>query len=393
MPNFYNPYDEAFRANPWPIYHRMRDEAPAYFVEELNTWALSRFEDVLYGGMDRLHYTASVGTTMDALFYGAPTPPMFMWMDPPKHTHHRAVVNPLYQKDAVALLAEKIRSLTKRLLAPALQTGELEIHTLATQVGLYTIADYIGLQHTQIAHIGALIERFFHREPGVIGPTPEGFAAFGALREYILELLKALRVTPPPPDTHLHAWLTSEIDGHRMTDDEIFFSVFAMTVTGADTLALTCAGTVYYLNEHPDQYAEVRADHGLIPHAFAETGRFDQPTNVLGRRVVNDFELHGEKIRTGQNVLFLFASANRDDREFVDADQYQISRRPRRTMTFGAGIHACLGQHLARIEGKIILEEVFAAIPEYEVQKTRCKRAFSEFLQGYAHVPISFKPR
>lgn len=81
MPNFYNPYDEAFRANPWPIYHRMRDEAPAYFVEELNTWALSRFEDVLYGGMDRLHYTASVGTTMDALFYGAPTPPMFMWMD------------------------------------------------------------------------------------------------------------------------------------------------------------------------------------------------------------------------------------------------------------------------------------------------------------------------
>ena len=393
VPDFYDPYDDAFLANPWPVYQRMRDEAPAYFVEHLNTWAFSRFEDVLAASMDRTHYTATAGTTLDALQTEGPKPSAFVFMDPPQHTYHRNVLNPLYQKASVALLEDKIRKLTRTLMAPDLARGELEIYGLATQVGLCTIADLIGLRHTDIAHIRGLLDIWMHREPATRGVTPLGMKAFGEVYEYIMVLVREYRVSPPATNTHLDAWMNFSIDGRQMSDDEIFFSIFSLVVTGSDTISLTAAGTVYYLGQNPQQYAEVRADHGLIPHAFAETARYDQPTNILGRRVVRDLELHGQTIKAGQNVLFLFASANRDDREFQNADQYQISRRAPRTLAFGAGIHGCLGQHLGRLEGKIVLEEVFAAIPEYEVQTQRSRRTYTEFLQGYCHVPITFRAR
>ena len=393
MPNFYDPHSEAFLANPWPVFRRMRDEAPAYFVEHLNTWALSRFEDVFQASRDRTHYTATEGTTLDLLLTESPKPSAMVFMDPPQHTHHRNLMNPLYQKGAVSLLEEKIRKLTRSLIAPNLERGELEVNGLATTVGLHTTADYLGLQYADIAHIRALLDIWMHREPGIKGTTPQGLKAFAEVQDFAMNLVREFRVRPPQPGTHINSWLNFAIDGKKMSDAEICFSVVSMTTTGAETLSLTSAGTIYYLAQHPDQYAEVRADRSLVPHAFAETTRYDQPTNMLGRRVVRDLELHGEQIRAGQNVVFLFASANRDEREFPDADQYKISRRPNRTLSFGAGIHACLGVHLAQLEGKIILEELFAAIPEYEVQGHQCRRTFTEFLQGYCHVPIAFRPR
>ncbi len=393
MPNYYDPHDEVFLANPWPTFRRMRDEAPAYFVEHLNMWALSRFEDVMHASMDRTHYTATMGTTIDALITEGPKPSAFVFMDPPAHTSRRNLLNPPYGKSSAALLEERFRARTREFMAPHLERGELEIYGFSAKVALYTIADIIGLSYPDITHIRALLDIWFYREPGVKGMTPQGMQAFGELHAFIMGLVRQFRVTLPPPGTHIHTFMTTPMDGQLASDDEVFFTIFSLVITGSDTVALTAAGTIYYLAKHPKQYAEVRADRGLIPHAFAETARYDQPTNVLGRRVTVDHELHGEKIKVGQNVIFLFASANRDEREFPDADQFQISRRPSRTLSFGAGIHACLGQHLARMEGRVILEEIMAAIPEYEVQMDRCKRTFTEFLQGYCDVPITFKPR
>ena len=393
MSNDYHPFSEAFLANPWPVFRRMRDEEPAYFVEDLNTWALSRFEDVLQASNDRTHFTATMGTSIDMLLVDGPKPSAMVFMDPPEHTLHKNAVNRLYAKNAVALLEDTLRTRTRSLMAAGLESGEIDVHALATDVALRTIADFIGLQYAEIAHIRSLLDVFYHREPGHRGTTPQGMKAFGEIYEYTMALVRQYRRNPPPPGTQINTWLEFAIDGKQMTDEEIYFSIFSFTVTGSDTIALVTAGTVYYLAQHPQQYAEVRADHALIPYAFAETARYDQPTNVLGRRVVADLELHGKTISAGQNVMFLFASANRDEREFPEADQYQISRRPPRTLAFGAGIHACIGQHLARLEGKIILEELFAAIPEYEVQQQRCRRTFTEFLQGYCEVPIRFRPR
>ena len=393
MANPYNPFSETLRADPWPLYRQLRNEMPACYIEELDAWALSRFEDVWQASMDRDSYTATRGTSMDALLgKGAPPPSIFLFMDPPAHRLHRDLIGAHYLKDAVALREQNIRALTRELLQPHLARGEVEVYALSSKVALYTIADFIGLRRADIEHIRALIDIFYTREAGINGTTPRGMRGFTEAREFILELIAQFRRNPPPEGSHIHTWLNAAINGTAMTDEEIYFSIFAFTITGSDTLPLTTAGTIYYLDENPDQLAQVRADQALIPHAFTETTRFDQATNILGRVLVRDLELHGQTLRKGQPVLFLYASANRDEREFADPDRYDISRRPRRTLSFGAGLHVCLGQHLARLEGKIILEELFAALPDFAVDRQRSKRVFGEFLQGYCHVPLTFKP-
>lgn len=390
----YNPYSETVQADPWPVYRRMRDEAPAYFIEELNAWALSRFEDVWQASMNRDAYTATRGTSPGALLKerGA-QPSVFLFMDPPEHRSHRDLISAPYQREAVALLDNKIRTRTRQLLEPALARGELDVHALATQVALRTTADFIGLPLADIEHIRALIDIFYHREPGFVGTTPAGMQAFADARAYIMNLIRQFRAEPPAPSTHIRSWLDAAIDDSPMSDENIYFSIFALTITGSDTLPLSTAGTIYYLSQHPEQLAAVRADPTLIAQAFAETTRYDQATNLLGRTLVRDVELHGQTLRKDQSVLFLFASANRDDREFEQPDRFDITRRPRRTLSFGAGLHACLGQHVARLEGRIILEEVFAAIPDFAVDARHCKRVFGEFLQGWCQVPMLFRPR
>ena len=395
MPNFYHPFDETLRGdNPWPIFRRMRDEAPAYFVEELNTWFLSRFEDVWAASTDRTHYTANMGTTLYGLVGLWPPPPRAMVHDdPPEHSHSRGAISPLYQKVSVDKLEQKLREMVRTLLAPSLQKGELEVNQLTTALALHNIAEFIGLEYADVTHIRSLLSVYLSCEPGIRGPTPKGNQAMGEIAGFCMQLIQGFRTNLPAENTHAHAWVTSGTDGRQLNDEEIFMNLFSIILTSSDTVPSMCAGTIYYLSEHPEQYAAVRGDHSLLTHAFAETVRYDHPTNMLGRRVVKDFELHGESIHTGQNVMWLFSSANRDEREFPDADQYQISRRARRTLSFGAGIHACMGHHLARLQGKIVLEEIFNAIPEYEVQKHSCKRAYSDFLKGYCHVPITFRPR
>lgn len=393
MPNYYHPYSEDFLANPWPTFRRMRDEDPAYFVEDLNTWAFSRFDDVWRASMDRTNLSAAFGTTLDALVMGLPAPGAFVFMDPPEHTHHRGLISAPYQVHAVAQLETTLRQRTRELIAKALPTGTLEVYALATSIGLHMIADFMGIKHAEIEHIRTLLDIHFRREPGIRGPTPEGMKAFGDLQAYITGLIEELRRNPPAPETHAHAWLNTAVQGKMLTDEQIFFTIFSLAITGADTMSSVCAGAFYYLAKYPEQMALVRANPALALSAFNEVARFDQPTNILGRRVTKAFELHGKTIEPGQNVMFLFASANRDEREFENADQFLIQRQSPRSLAFGIGTHICIGQNLARLEGRIILEEVLAAIPDFEVDLAESKRLYSEFIQGYCHVPLRFKPR
>lgn len=385
----YNPYSEAVRRDPWPLFKRMRDEAPVYYIEEFDAWALSRFDDVWQASMDVESYSATGGTSMDALLKSTgPQPSVFLFKDPPEHGKFRNLIRGPYLKDGVGNLEAGIRALTRSLLAEQRARGEVEVYSLASQVALATIADLIGLDGPSARRIRALIDRFYQRQPGIDGVTPAGVQAFGELRAFVFELIDGVRRSPPPPETHIGAWLASADTLGQMSDEELFFSIFAMTVTGSDTVPLMTAAAVYYLADHPEQMRSVRADRSLIPHALEEAARFDQPTNVLGRTVKRPVQLHGCSLEVGQAVLFLYASATRDEREFERADEFLIDRRPRRSLSFGIGPHFCLGQHLARLEGRVILEELFDAAPEMSVDKGRCARVYGEFLQGFNHVPV-----
>ena len=389
----YSPYDESLWSHPWDTYKRMQDEAPAYYIEDLDCWALTRFEDIWKASMDRKAYTATHGTSPDALFLSeAPQPEVFLFMDPPAHGRTRGLIGRSYLKDKIALIEDHVRGVVRTEIAPMLSTGEIDVYRLASRTALQLIAAFIGLEYEEALRIRGYIDRFYLREPGVRGTTPEGAQAFAEAREYIMGLIEKYRQNPPAEHSHIVTWLNADVDGNRLTDEQIFFSIFAMVITGSDTLPLTTACTIYNLAANPDQLGMVRDDPTLCAAAFEEAARFDQPTNMLGRRVCQEVELHGETMRPGQSVLFLYAAACRDEREFDEPDRFDIPRRQRRNLSFGTGLHFCLGQHLARLEGQVLLQEILASVSDFEVRHDRCERIRGEFLQGFCQLPISFKP-
>jgi cytochrome P450 len=153
------------------------------------------------------------------------------------------------------------------------------------------------------------------------------------------------------------------------------------------------ANTAYYLWSHPDQRREILGDSERIHHAYAESLRYDQPTNLLGRFVKDPVEIRGQRLEPGQGVMFLWASGNRDEEEFERADVFDVTRRPKRTLSFGHGAHKCIGEHLGMLEGRVLLEELLALAPEYEVEAGGAERAYGEFLHGYHRMPIEFEAR
>ena len=166
-----------------------------------------------------------------------------------------------------------------------------------------------------------------------------------------------------------------------------------LIITGADTVPYNIANLFYYLNQDPNQLEILRNDFSLIPNAFDECVRFDHPTNILGRKLNKDIELHGKEMKKGDSVIYLYQSAGRDEREFDNPDKFDVTRPiPKRSVNFGHGPHKCLGQHLAKLEGRVIIEEILSAIPKFKLIDEEVKRTFGEFLQGYRHMPIEFDP-
>ena len=155
-----------------------------------------------------------------------------------------------------------------------------------------------------------------------------------------------------------------------------------------ETLPKVLANGLVRLAEYPEQRARLARDPSLVPDAFDEICRYDMPTQLLGRTLRRDVRLHGQTLRAGQPVMFLYASANHDPREFTDPDRFDIGRKPPRILTFGAGAHQCLGRHVARMEGRICLEEILARFPHYEVDLERAVRLHTEFVQGFASLPV-----
>lgn len=391
----YSPYSEEFRKDPWPIYRRMRDEQPAYYIEELDAWALSRFEDVWRAGMDGKSYSALQGTAPGPLLMKEDAGPggFFGFMDEPEHRRYRDIIGPRYTRSSVRELEESVRRIARGQIEARLASGELDVYQVTSHVALHTIADILGLPLEEVVQARALIDQFYAREPGQASTTAAGAEALGKLNGRLMELIAQMRASPPPEHTHCGAWLRASVDGQGLSDPQVAFNIFVFIVTGSDTLPLATAGALYYLAQDPAQVEEVRRNPELIPGVFEEAARYDQPTNILGRTLLCDLELHGQKLRKGQPVIFLYASANRDEREFPDADRFLIHRRPKRTLAFGAGLHACVGNTLARLEARVVLEEIFNLLPAFEVQHARAGRVFGEFLQGWNSVPLAFDPR
>jgi cytochrome P450 len=388
----YDPYSDAAMADPFPAYRAMRAEGCPHFIEGRKAWALTRFEDVWKASLNEgwLDYTR--GQTPGQLLLGEPCPVTFMTMNVPDHRHWRGVLTPFYTPDAAAAEAPRIRKQVREILGPLAAVGSFDVYRdFANRVMCRNAGYNLGFTDDQAEHFRALIDEMLHREPGQVGAgSARNQAAAGQLFGALAGFVGELRSRPERAVRQTKALLEAVVDGRQLSDQDLTFYLFSLLVTGSETTPLAVASTLALLARHPEQKAAVLADRSLIPQAFRETLRLYQPTNMLARRARTDFELGGSHIAAGDNLLFIYASANRDETRFADAERFDIHRAGPRDLSFGIGGHVCLGANLAPVAAHIMLEELLAATGDYELVEGGCEKSYGEFLLGFTRVPIKF---
>jgi cytochrome P450 len=389
----YDPYSHEAMSDPFPLYARLREEARYYFIEKYNCWAISGFQELWDASLDQEHFTATGGQSPGQVMLGEAIPHSFPTMDPPEHRAYRAIIGPEYSRRASERDAPRIRSLAREILAPLLPRGEFEVYAeYANRVTTLNAAYMAGVPREDAEQVRAWIDGFLEREKDQVGTSEKNAQFAGQLDGYLRNLIREKQKNPEQASGHLAAWLAAEVDGQKLSEDSIAAHLFTMIVTGSETTPLSVAGTLVCLARDPEQRDLVLGDLAHVGNAFSECLRYDQPTNMLARKVKKELEVSGSKLREGQGVLFLYAAANRDEREFPDADRFDVLRCPRRTLSFGHGVHKCIGEHLGMTMGIILLEELLEAVGHYELDPEACSRIYGEFLSGYNVAPIQFEP-
>jgi cytochrome P450 len=253
------------------------------------------------------------------------------------------------------------------------------------------ISELMGVPEADRDELRRLADLLVHREDGVLDVPPAGIEAAVGLFDYYVRLLAERRAHPG--DDLTSALTTAEVDGERLSDDDIIAFLFLMVVAGNETTTKLLANAWFWAWRHPDQRALPFADPGRIPQWVEETLRFDNSTQMLARLATQEIELHGTTVPAGAQVLLLIGSANRDPRVFDDPDAYRIGRDTRQSAGFGVGRHFCLGASLARLEARVCLEELLARVADYDVDEARAQRVHSVNVRGFMSLPTTVVPR
>jgi cytochrome P450 len=388
----YDPFSADVMRDPYPVYARLREEAPVYHLEEYDAWALSRFEDVWNASMDNKHFTCAKGTTSAHLLTKVQAvTPMLNNMDPPEHTQLRSAVRRFFSPQALRTLEPTIRSLATACLDRAVERGGCDVMAdFASQISVKVACVVTGVPLEDGDLMNSLVWRFFARKPGHPGMTPEGLQAMQELFAYLVDLSHARRRAGSDADDIVTLLNGIEIGGRKLDDASIASHLAMFVIGGSETFPKVFANAIMLLAQHPEQRAECAKDPSLVPNAFLEGLRYLMPTQFLCRVVTKEVRIRDETLRPGQPLLFLYPAANRDPREFRNPDVFDIHRPIPRLLSFGQGQHSCIGIHVAKMEGRVCLEETLRRIPNYELQMDRAERLVTDFVQGFAKLPIRF---
>jgi cytochrome P450 len=389
-----DPYDYDFHENPYPYYRRLRDEAPLYRNDDLNFWALTRHADVHRGFRNSAALSNRLGVSLDPI---SRTPEAyrtmsFLAMDDPGHLRLRTLVSRGFTPRRVRELEARVLELTREHLDAALQSDGFDfIAQFAGKLPMDVISELVGVPVADREHLRALADDVMHRQDGVTDVPMSAIEASMQLLVYYADMVAQRRRRPT--DDLTSALLESEVDGDRLSDDEIMAFLFLMVVAGNETTTKLLGNAVYWGGMFPDQLSGVFSDHSRIPLWVEETLRYDTSSQILARVVVEDVEFHGTTLHDGDTVLLVPGAAHRDERVFDDPDDYRIGRDiGSKLLSFGSGAHFCLGAHLARMEARVALTELFARIDGYEVDAAGAVRVHSSNVRGFASLPIEVKP-
>lgn len=386
-----DPYDYGFHEDPYPYYRRLRDEAPLYRNDQLKFWALSRHHDVLQGFRNSTELSNAYGVSLDPISRNpeAYRVMSFLAMDDPGHLRLRTLVSKGFTPRRIRELEPRVAELARTHLDAAMQSDSFDfVAEFAGQLPMDVISELVGVPEPDRARIRDLADGVLHREDGVADVPQSAMQASVELMSYYIDLVKQCRVKPG--DNLTSALLQAEIDGDRLADDEIVAFLFLMVIAGNETTTKLLANAAFWGARNPDQLTPVFADPSRIPLWVEETLRYDTSSQILARTVAEDITMYDTTIAEGDVLLLLPGSANRDDRVFSDADEYRIGRDiGSKLVSFGSGAHFCLGAHLARMEARVALTELFTRIRGFEVDEAAAVRVHSSNVRGFAYLPIT----
>ena len=399
-PVAFSPYDYQIHEDPYPVYARLRDEAPLYRNTGLDFWALSRHQDVVGAFRDPSRFSSANGVSLDPAAWGpyAHKTMSFLALDPPRHTRMRALVSRGFTARRVAELEQQIRELARGHLRAALPRGEFDfIADFAGLLPMDVICQMIGVPQADRGRLRALADTVVHREDGLFDVPQAGMEAALTLVGYYADMIAERRARPAAHDNGpgdlTSALLAADIDGDRLTDDEIIGFLFLMVVAGNETTTKLLSNAVYWAWRNPAQLAKPMTDPARITGWVEETLRYDASSQIIARTVAEDLRLHGQTVPAGGRLLLLIGSANRDPAAFPAPDDFDLDRDTSALISFGAGRHYCLGANLARLEARIALAEFTRLVAAYEIDDARAQRVHSVNVRGFATLPIHVEVR
>jgi cytochrome P450 len=399
-PAAFSPYDYRIHEDPYPVYARLRDEAPLYRNDELDFWALSRHEDVAGAFRDPSRFSSANGVSLDPSAWGpyAHKTMSFLALDPPRHTRMRALVSSGFTARRVRELEHQIRALARQHLGAAVARRDFDfVADFAGLLPMDVISQMIGVPQADRDDVRKLADTVVHREDGLFDVPRAGMEAALALAAYYADLLAQRRAARTGraggPGDLTSALLAAEIDGDRLTDDEIIGFLFLMVVAGNETTTKLLSNAVYWAWRRPAELAKPMADPGRIGDWVEETLRYDASSQVIARTVAEDFTAHGQTVPAGGRLLLLIGSANRDPAAFPAPDDFDLDRDTSALISFGSGRHYCLGANLARLEAQIALAEFTRLVARYEIDTARAQRVHSVNVRGFAALPMRVQVR
>jgi cytochrome P450 len=387
---YYDPYDVEIDADPYPVWKRLRDEAPLYYNEPYDFYALSRFDDVEPCLIDWATYRSGKGSILEMIKADVEIPPgAVLFEDPPVHDVHRGLLSRVFTPKKMNAIEPKVREFCARSLDPLIGTGRFDfIHDLGAQMPMRTIGFLLGIPEQDQESIRDRLDEGLRLEEGQEAIfNQEDFDQFEIFGDYI-----DWRAEHPADDL-MTELLTTEFEDETgttrtLTREEVLLYVNLLAGAGNETTARLIGWTGKILAEHPDQRREIAEDRTLINQAIEEVLRYEAPSPVQARYVARDVEHHGHTVPEGSAMVLLNGSANRDERHFPDGDRFDIYRQPGHHLSFGYGIHFCLGAALARLEGRVALDEVLSRFPDWEVDWDHAEQARTSTVRGWASLPV-----
>ncbi|MCV7354862.1 cytochrome P450 [Mycolicibacterium fluoranthenivorans] len=388
---YYDPWDAALNANPYPMFKRLRDEAPLYHNEIHDFYAVSRFDDVNRALVDHASFSSARGAVLEIIKAGVQIPPgSLIFEDPPIHDIHRNLLSRAFTPRKINALEPKVREFTARCLDPLVGGDRLDfVKDLGAVMPLRVVSELFGIPEDYQSRVTQDGDKYVRTERGAqMTDNPDGPITDGQLFAEFIDW----RIGHPADDLTtelLNAEFIDETGATRkLRREELLMFMNVVAVAGSETTTRLIGWAGKLLSEHPDQRRRLVDDRSLVPGAVEEILRFEPPALQAARYVTRDVEFHDSAVPAGSAIILLIGAANRDERRFgVNADQFDVTRAPRQHLTFGVGAHYCLGNALARIEGRIALEEIMNRFPDWTIDLDNAVFSSSSVVRGWDSMP------